>query len=127
MSQILIVEHHGQRWEPLSRCFAGRGHRVRRASDAEEALRLAAECPPEVLLVDLDLPDLSPYTLVRTLRTTPPFHECFVVALVGERPLDAAEFEEAGFNASVSWSADPEVTFCELLGLPGSRLGRGAA
>ena len=59
------------------------GHDVRLAHDGEEALAVAAEFAPEVVLLDIGLPGMDGYEVARRLRQTPEGAAAIVVALTG--------------------------------------------
>ena len=75
------------------------GVRLLLAGSGEEALRLAAREAPDLLLIDINLPDMSGTELLRRLRSLPQFRETPCVA-VSANAL-AHEIEQAiaaGFN-----------------------------
>jgi CheY-like chemotaxis protein len=59
------------------------GHRVRTAYTAHQGLELAADLQPEVMLLDIGLPDMSGYELATTIRATPWGRETILVAVTG--------------------------------------------
>ena len=65
---ILIVEDETRLRTVLRTGLAPHGYVVREAPDGTEALRLAGEAVPDVVLLDLGLPDLDGVELVRRLR-----------------------------------------------------------
>ncbi len=64
------------------------GYEVRAAATGEEALRLAAEAAPRVILLDLQLPDMSGLDVLRTLKERQVPGE--VVMLTGHGSIDTA-------------------------------------
>jgi CheY-like chemotaxis protein len=105
----------------VAQCLTQRGHIVHVASDAEEGLRLAALRQPQVIMVDMNLPDLSGYDLFRVLRTTPPHHQSWMVA-VGAHTPDPEKYDRAGINASINLDCSPEELVVRLSEIPGSPL-----
>jgi two-component system response regulator RegA len=69
---LLIVEDDDVLRSRLARAFRARDFEVREAADAENALRLAREDPPELALVDLRLPGRSGLDAVRSLLELDP-------------------------------------------------------
>ncbi|HVO31966.1 MAG TPA: response regulator, partial [bacterium] len=65
---VLVVEDEPQMRRFLRTTLAGNGYTVREAATAEEALRLAASWNPELVLLDLGLPDLDGLEFTRRLR-----------------------------------------------------------
>jgi DNA-binding response OmpR family regulator len=68
MSRILVVEDSPPLAEALQRTLALEGHRVVHASRALEALARAAHEPPDLVVLDLGLPDKDGYHVLRELR-----------------------------------------------------------
>jgi len=53
---ILVVEDVDEISANMSAALKGRGHRVEHASNAEQAIKMAEENRPAMILTDLDLP-----------------------------------------------------------------------
>lgn len=68
--QILLAEDHIESAKAIQRLLAGHGHRVRHASAVTEAVELARESPPDVLICDLNLKDGSGVELLTQVRRT---------------------------------------------------------
>jgi two-component system response regulator RegA len=67
-SSILVVDDDDLFRERLSRALRDRGHEVRAAKNADEAIDLARHDSPEYAVVDLKMPGRSGLELVRDLR-----------------------------------------------------------
>lgn len=68
MTRILIVEDNANLAFGLSRSLEAEGYEVRSAEDGRDGLELAHSYAPELIVLDLMLPGIDGYTLVRTLR-----------------------------------------------------------
>ena len=68
MAKVLIVEDDGTIRTGVVRALTERGHVVAAAATAMEGLRLAVAEAPEVVLLDLGLPDLDGREMLRMLR-----------------------------------------------------------
>ena len=66
--EVLIVEDELTLRRIIARNLISRGVIVREAGSAQEALRSAIENPPDLLLLDLNLPDRSGWDVLRELR-----------------------------------------------------------
>jgi two-component system response regulator RegA len=77
----LLVDDDAVFRERLARALRKRGHEVRTAADADEALALARVESPERAVVDLRMPGRSGLELVRLLRAIDPATQ--VVVLTG--------------------------------------------
>jgi two-component system KDP operon response regulator KdpE len=68
MTRVLVVDDETAIRRALAINLAARGYVVDAASSGEEALRLAAEHRPDVVLLDLGLPGLDGTDVIRGLR-----------------------------------------------------------
>src|SRR5712691_1483258 len=68
MAQLLVVEDDAAIRSALSRALTERGHAVSSAPTAMQALRLVLDCPPDLVILDLGLPDLDGFEVLRMLR-----------------------------------------------------------
>jgi two-component system KDP operon response regulator KdpE len=68
MSRILVVDDDDQLRRALRINLAARHYDVDTAADATSALTLAGHTPPDLVIVDLGLPDLDGVEVVRGLR-----------------------------------------------------------
>ena len=86
---ILVVEDAPACRELLSTLLVQAGHAVREASSAEEALALAHEERPALVMLDVVLPDMNGYELCRALRER--FGEALPIIFISGRtdPLDS--------------------------------------
>ena len=69
--RLLLVEDHAILAEVTADFLRGAGLDVRVAETGDEALTLAAEFRPEIVLCDLNLPDMSGFDIARALRKDP--------------------------------------------------------
>jgi CheY-like chemotaxis protein len=76
------------------------GHHAAVAYDGESALKLAREYEPDVVLLDLVLPDTDGCDLAQKLRSEPALKHCriFVMSAYG-RPEDRLRTQRAGCEA----------------------------
>jgi signal transduction histidine kinase len=85
------------------------GHRVRLARDGRSGIALVRSAPPDVLLLDIGLPDVDGYEVARTIRADAGLRSVLLVALSGyARPEDRARAAEAGFDAHLAKPASLE-------------------
>ncbi len=71
MGTALIVEDHPEQADLVSRLLRLRNYQPILAEDGESGLRLARERHPDVMLLDLMLPDINGFDVCRRLRTDP--------------------------------------------------------
>jgi two-component system response regulator MprA len=68
IGRVLVVEDDQEIADVLRRTLRGEGHEVRSAGDGAEALRVAAEFIPDLVVLDLGLPKLDGVEVCRRLR-----------------------------------------------------------
>lgn len=95
--RLLLVEDHTDSAELLAELLESRGHTVRIASTAFDALARAAEERFDLVLSDVGLPDASGYELMQQLRDK---FALKGIALTGTRETD--KVRAAGFVAYLS-------------------------
>ena len=65
MKTILVVDDNEPNRYLLSAQFGGNGYAVEEARNGEEALAIARENPPDLIVSDLLMPVMDGYTLLR--------------------------------------------------------------
>ncbi|HEY0453172.1 response regulator [Actinophytocola sp.] len=68
MTRVLVVDDEPQIVRALRINLTARGYEVATAADGAEALRVAASVRPDVVVLDLGLPDLDGATVIEGLR-----------------------------------------------------------
>jgi DNA-binding response OmpR family regulator len=92
---VLIVEDDEQIGRTLERALEVQGYETRLAADAAAALTSTDECSPDLVLLDLGLPDLDGVVLCRQLRARLP--DAILVALTArDREIDVVMGLDAG-------------------------------
>ena len=82
--RVLVVDDNQDAANSLARYLKRvAGHRVEVAYDGPEALRLAREFRPDVVLLDIGLPGMSGYEVAERLREHPETGEARLIALTG--------------------------------------------
>jgi CheY-like chemotaxis protein len=106
---VLVVEDDDDGAELLVTTFTRAGADVRRASTTIEGLRILASWVPDVLLLDIELPDLDGYDLLATARYSPRLLGTPAVAISGH-PLDTSHRRATrpGFSAYVTKPIDQD-------------------
>ena len=97
--RVLVVEDNVDTAEGLRRLLVGRNCEVRVAKDGLSGMRIARKFLPEVLLLDLGLPGLDGYQMVKQLRADPKFIDSLFIAVSGyAQEADRTRALEAGFE-----------------------------
>jgi signal transduction histidine kinase len=101
--RVLVVDDNPDIRESTAMMLSLIGHETRVAESGEEALQLAIKFQPTVILLDIGLPDLSGYEVVRRLRETGEFAATRIIAISGyDTPEARDRAAEAGFDHHLS-------------------------
>ncbi len=105
--QVLIVDDDVDNAEAFAMLLRLRGHAVTVAPTATLALEAASREHPDIVLLDLGLPDLDGIETCRRLRAAG--HAGPIVAVTGwGQPDDRARTRAAGFDRHLAKPVDPE-------------------
>jgi signal transduction histidine kinase/ActR/RegA family two-component response regulator len=97
--RVLIVDDNVDTAQGLSRLLTRAGHDTAVAQDGTEALARAREQIPEAILLDIGLPGMDGFEVVKLLRQQPACAEAVIIALTGYgQPEDRQRVIEAGFD-----------------------------
>ncbi len=72
MSRLVLIEDDQRIRSDVARALGEHGHHVRVAATGLEGLRQAVEDPPDVVILDLGLPDISGLELLKMIRAVSP-------------------------------------------------------
>src|SRR5262249_36760075 len=98
--RVLVGDDNMDACQSLAKLLELAGHEVRIAHDGQAALDLARVYRPEVVLLDIGLPQLDGYEVARRLREQPATEHALLIALTGYgQAEDRRRSQEAGFNA----------------------------
>ena len=96
--RILVVDDNADAADSLGMLLQVRGDEVRVAYDGLEALALAREFEPEIVLLDIGMPKLSGYDVARQLRAARG-GSVLIVAITGwGQEDDRQRARESGFD-----------------------------
>ena len=94
--RILVVDDNKDSGDTLGILLRTKGHDVRMARDGLQAVEVAGEFLPEIILMDVGMPKMNGYDATRRIRQMPWAGDSFIVALTGwgqaedvQRSLDA--------------------------------------
>ncbi|MCW5658197.1 MAG: response regulator [Burkholderiaceae bacterium] len=106
--RLLIVEDNPDIADTTATMLAIAGHTVRCARDGAQAIAEAPGFAPEVVLLDVGLPELDGYQVARRLRQLPQTRQALIIGLTGYgMPADRERGREAGFDHHLLKPADP--------------------
>jgi two-component system cell cycle response regulator DivK len=81
MAKVLYVEDNFENRLLVSRVLTAEGHEVLEAADGMEGLRVAQEMLPDLILVDINLPEMDGYEVTARMRRIPALADVPIVAL----------------------------------------------
>jgi CheY-like chemotaxis protein len=81
MTKVLVAEDNPINRELLRELLENRGYAVVEACDGQEALRMVDETQPDILLLDISMPVLDGFAVVRKIRENPRLASLPVVAV----------------------------------------------
>ena len=76
---ILIVDDNVRNLDLLAQLLRGHGYRVRPANSGARALRAALSAPPELVMLDVSMPEMDGYEVCRRLKAEPATREVPVI------------------------------------------------
>jgi signal transduction histidine kinase/CheY-like chemotaxis protein len=106
---VVVVDDNDDNVTMLAALLELDGHTVHAARSGSEALRLAGMVQPDVMLIDLGLPDLDGVNVCRRLRATPHGRAMRIVAQTGfGQAQDRERTRAAGFDGHLTKPVDVE-------------------
>jgi CheY-like chemotaxis protein len=107
--RVLVVDDNADAADALAMLLRLDEHDVDVVYDATEAIEVATRTRPDVLLLDIGLPQIDGYEVARRLRSDPQLAKMRIVALSGYDPHESWEPETAElFDAYIVKPADHE-------------------
>ncbi|BDT60220.1 hypothetical protein MasN3_37140 [Massilia varians] len=112
--RVLVVDDNADAAQMLATLLEAHGHLVSVECDGTGGLARALRERPEVMLLDIGLPDMDGHELARRLRASPDTANAMLVALTGYgQSEDRERARQAGFDRHLVKPAD----LSELLGI----------
>ena len=112
--KILIVEDNPQNMKLIEMILGAKGYTLLKATDGEEALDMAMEERPDLIIMDVWLPKMNGLEVTRRLRETPAFSRTPIIGVTAHAMKgDREKVIESGCDAYLSKPIDtrelPEV------------------
>lgn len=113
--RVLLIEDNEQNRYLATFLLAGSGYTVVAAPDGPSGIAAAVAAPPDLILLDIQLPGMDGYAVAQELRRRAPLRETPIVAvtsyaMVGDREKCLA----AGCNGYIEKPINPETFVAEL-------------
>lgn len=114
--KILVVDDNRDGADSLSELLDLMGNDTRTGYDGEEAVSIAGEYQPDVILLDIGLPKLNGYEACRLIRQQPWGKNIVLIAVTGwGQEKDRSRTQQAGFDHHLVKPVDPQELM-QLLG-----------
>ena len=108
IGRVLIVDDNKDAANLLASLLQLSGHETCTGYGGLEALRLADEFSPQVIFLDIGMPDLNGYEVARRLRAAPSSKNAMLIALTGwGSEADRSKSQDAGFDVHLTKPVDP--------------------
>jgi CheY-like chemotaxis protein len=111
MAMMLLVEDTEDNRIMMRRLLELSGYDVAEARNGEEAVRLATEKRPDMILMDLSLPIIDGLAATRRIRSLPGFERVPIVAVSAH---DTADFHAEALAAGCNSYITKPIDFGEL-------------
>jgi two-component system cell cycle response regulator DivK len=103
MTKILVVDDNAASRELLRTALKGAGRLILEASQGCQALQMVANEAPDLVLLDIEMPVLDGFAVLRELRQDPRFASLPVVAVTANAMQGAREKAlNAGFTGYIT-------------------------
>jgi CheY-like chemotaxis protein len=104
---ILVVDDNRINLKLVSELLSFEGYQVHKAADGEEAQQRVQSQPPDLILLDLDLPGIDGLTLTQRIKSNPQTAHIIVVAVTAfAMKGDRQRAEAAGCDAYITKPID---------------------
>ena len=115
MIRILVAEDNAVNRELLRELLEARGYSVSEACDGQEALHVIEQSLPELLLLDIGMPVLDGFAVIRKIRENPRLAPLPVVAVTAYAMRgDREKILASGFDGYLSKPLNPSSLTQEL-------------
>jgi two-component system cell cycle response regulator DivK len=113
--KIVVADDDGVGRELIREVLEMSGYEVIEAADGVEAVRHVREAAPDLVLVDIQMPRLDGYGVLRELRADPQFSGLRVVAVTAfAMRCDRQQAQDAGFDGYITKPVDIATLRAEI-------------
>ena len=118
MARILIVEDHELNRDMLSRCLMRAGYDVGTAEDGRKALEMVAAAAPDLIVMDISLPELDGLDATRMLKNDEATRAIPIIILTAHAlETDRQRANDAGADAFATKPVDLPSFLQQIHGL----------
>ncbi len=122
--RILVVDDNRDAADSLASVLTLMGNDVVVGNDGVEAVQMALEFSPDVVMLDIGMPRMNGYEACAGIRNQPANADAVIIAVTGwGQDEDRRQSEQAGFNLHLTKPVDPAAVDALLASLPAPRNG----
>ncbi len=115
MKRILVVEDNEDNMRLVSFILKKHGHEVIEARDGAEGIALAVQEKPDLVIMDIQLPDMDGLEATKRIRASEADGELPIIALTSyAMPGDREKALAAGCNGYITKPIDVETFIAEI-------------
>jgi CheY-like chemotaxis protein len=115
MTTILVVDDNRDNMELMQYLLKAFGYEPLSAASGAEAIRLAQDKRPQLILMDIQMPDMDGYEATETIKRQPALEECPIVAVTAFAMVgDQTRILSSGFEGYISKPIVPETFVAQV-------------
>jgi CheY-like chemotaxis protein len=125
-TRVLLAEDHPTMREAMRMVLAGEGYAVTEAADGAAALAAIGDGAPDVLILDLHMPEMDGAEVLAAVRSDPTTAELPVIVVTADGDEGREAARRLGADEYVTKPFDPAAllrTLARVLGAAGSPAG----
>lgn len=113
--RVLIIEDNDQNLYLVTFILEHNGYEVRAARDGAAGIVMAAEAPPDVILLDIQLPQMDGYEVARRLRSNCALDAVPIIAVTSYAMAgDREKALEAGCDGYIEKPVNPDTFLAQV-------------
>jgi len=115
MARVLVIEDHPANRDLMVYLLTAFGHLALAATDGQRGLEAARREAPDLIVCDLQLPDIDGFQVIQQVRADPVLRATPVVAVTAYAMLGDREGAlAAGFDGYITKPIEPEIFVGQL-------------
>lgn len=119
--RVLVIEDNEQNMYLVTFILEANGYQVIQARNGKDGIELAKQNPPDLILLDIQLPIMDGYSVARNLRMIPSLTQVPIIAVTSyAMPGDREHALEAGCTGYIEKPINPETFISEIRAHSGS-------
>lgn len=113
--KILIIEDNEQNMYMLSYLLESNDYEVHQSFSGPEGIKLAKETRPDIILLDIQLPEMDGYSVARELRRNKDLSSTPIIAVTSYAMTgDKEKAFEAGATGYIEKPIDPDTFISQM-------------